>query len=454
MAPERVEGGATSDAPVSPAGTYRKVTRRLLPFLFACYVAAYLDRVNVGFAKLQMQADLAFSDTVYGLAAGIFFVGYFLFEVPSNVLLHRLGARVWIARIMVSWGLVSALTLAVRSPTAFYVVRFLLGVAEAGFFPGVVLYFTYWYPARYRARVVALLFTAVSVSGIVGGPASGAILKGLAGAHGWAGWQWLFLLEAVPSIALGLWALHHLDDRIADARWLTAGEKAILERGLAAERTPEGATRAAHAVGEALGEPRVWILGAIYFCLVSGVYAISFWLPQIVRNTGVKDLLAVGALSAVPWAGGAIAMVVWGRRSDATGERRWHVAIASFVGAGALVASTWFVRDTALSLLSLTVATAGILSTLPVFWTVPTSLLAGTATAVAIAWVNSIGNLGGFAAPYLVGWLNDRTGSSAPALYVLAALLALGGVLLLLVARPRPTVDTHDGIGHRRPARA
>jgi D-galactonate transporter len=410
---------------------YGRVSRRLLPFLFLCYVAAYLDRVNVGFAKLQMQADLALSDTVYGIGAGIFFVGYFLFEVPSNLLMERVGARRWIARIMISWGLVSAATMFATGPASFYVLRFLLGVAEAGFFPGVVLYLTYWYPAHRRARIVALFMSGVAVAGVLGGPLSGAIMAAFAGQAGLHGWQWLFLLEGIPSIALGIWTLFYLDDSIRAARWLGDADKAILEGALAAEAR----SKQHLPLRRVFASGTVWMLALVYFLFVMGLYGVSFWLPQLLKNSGVRDVFHIGLLTAIPYGVAAVAMVLAARHSDRSGERRWHTAIAGFAGAAGLAAATLYAHDTVLALAALSVATAGILTTFPIFWSLPTALLGGTAAAAGIALVNSVGNLAGFASPYLVGAIRDATGSTAPGMMVLAASLVLGGLLVLARGR-------------------
>ena len=420
-----VSAGPTT---ASEAAAYAKVTWRLVPFLFVCYIVSWLDRVNVGFAKLQMQSDLKFSDTVYGLGAGIFFIGYFLFEVPSNMILHRAGARLWIARIMITWGIISSAMMYASSAMSFYVLRFLIGVAEAGFFPGIILYLTYWYPARRRGRIVALFLTAISATSVVGGPLSGWILKNLNGANGWAGWQWLFLVEGVPSIVMGVWTLFYLDDTIRGSKWLSDAEKQILERNIAAEN----ADKSSHSLGHAFGDPKVWLLAFVYFCFVSGLYAISFWLPQIIKNTGVKDPLDIGLLTAIPWGLGAIGMLLWGHSSDRGGERRWHAALAGFIGGVGMLISTAYGKNTIASMAALTVATFGILATLPVFWALPTAFLAGGAAAAGIAWINSVGNLGGFVAPFLVGWLKDLTHGTAAGLYVLSGGLVLGGVLVLV----------------------
>ncbi|WP_342118476.1 MFS transporter [Pseudoduganella sp. OTU4001] len=406
---------------------YARVSWRLLPFLFVCYVVAYLDRVNIGFAKLQMQADLQLSDTVYGLGAGIFFIGYFLFEVPANLLMLRVGARRWIARIMVSWGLLSAAMMFTSSPTAFYALRFLLGVAEAGFFPGVIMYLTYWYPAQRRARIVAIFMSGVAVAGVVGGPLSGWIMSHFAGHAGLAGWQWLFLLEGLPAVALGVATLAYLDDGIDDARWLDDDEKALLKHQL--ER--EAQQRAPWSLRHVFGSSRVWILALVYFLFVMGLYGVGFWLPQLIRNAGVQDVLDVGLLTAIPYSVAALAMIVIARHSDRSGERRWHAALPALVGAAGLVASTHYASNPMLALAALSVATAGILSTFPVFWSIPTGMLSGSAAAAGIAMINSLGNLAGFASPYMVGAIKDATRSTASGMMLLAASMVAGGLLVL-----------------------
>nr|WP_289814760.1 MFS transporter [Paraburkholderia caribensis] len=393
------------------------------------YVVAYLDRVNVGFAKLGMSADLGLSDAVYGFGAGIFFIGYFIFEVPSNVILHRVGARVWIARIMVTWGIVSMLTMFVTTPTMFYVMRFLLGLAEAGFFPGIILYLTYWYPAHRRGRMTTWFMTAIAISGVVGGPISGYILKAFDGANGWHGWQWLFLLEGIPSIVVGILVFVVLDDRISKAKWLTKEERELLERNIAAE----DATKEDHAIGKVMLSPRVLMMSLIYFSFVMGLYGVSFWLPTIIKSTGVTDAFTIGLLSAIPFAAAVVAMVFVARSADRTRERRWHVAVPGFVGALGLVLSVVWAQNTTLAMAGLTLATMGILTTLPLFWSLPTSFLAGTGAAAGIALINSIGNLAGFLSPYAVGWLKQATAGNAAGMYMLAAFMVLGGVLAVSV---------------------
>jgi len=406
---------------------YAKVTRRLIPFLFLCYIVAFLDRVNVGFAKLQMQSDLRLSDTVYGAGAGIFFIGYFFFEVPSNLLMRKVGARFWIARIMITWGLVSAVTMFTRGALSFYGLRFLLGVAEAGFFPGVILYLTEWYPARRRARVVAWFMTAIAVTGVIGSPLSGWILQACSKAGGLAGWQWLFLLEGIPSVVVGVAVLFYLDNGVPAATWLSGVERQLLLANLEREER----TKRHMSVGQTLRNPWVLLFAAVYFCLCMGIYGIGFWLPQILKNTGVKDPFGIGLLTAIPYACATVAMVLAGKSSDLAGERRWHFAVVAAVAGLGLIVSTWFPTNVPLALAALSLATAGVLSSLPLAWTMPTALLAGSAAAAGIALVNSIGNLAGFVSPYLVGWISDRTHRLDTGLYVIAAFLFLGAILVL-----------------------
>ena len=421
------EGLATSDD--FETATYNKVGWRLIPFLLLCYVVAYLDRVNVGFAKLQMLQDLKFSETVYGLGAGIFFIGYFLFEVPSNVILHRVGARVWIARIMITWGVISAGMMFVESATSFYIMRFLLGVAEAGFFPGIILYLTYWYPAARRARMIALFMSAIALSGVIGGPLSGWIMQRFAGVNGLAGWQWLFILEGLPSVAVGIATFFYLDDRIDHAKWLTSDEKALLKRNIVIENNDKHEL----SVRAVFGEPRVWLMSLIYFTFVMGLYGVSFWLPTIIKGTGVKDALQIGLLTAIPYGSAVVAMILVSRSADRMRERRWHIAVPALFGAVGLVLSAVWGQNTVLAMTALTLATMGILTTLPLFWSLPTSFLAGAGAAAGIALINSVGNLAGFVSPFLVGWLKDMTQSTNAGMYMLAASMVFGVLLTLSV---------------------
>jgi MFS family permease len=330
---------------------------------------------------------------------------------------------------MVTWGIVSMLTMFVTTPTMFYVMRFLLGLAEAGFFPGIILYLTYWYPAHRRGRMTTWFMTAIAISGVVGGPISGYILKSFDGANGWHGWQWLFLLEGIPSIVVGILVFIVLDDRISKAKWLTQEERELLERNIAAE----DATKEDHAIGKVMLSPRVLMMSLIYFSFVMGLYGVSFWLPTIIKSTGVTDAFMIGLLSAIPFAAAVVAMVFVARSADRMRERRWHVAVPGFVGALGLVLSVVWAHDTMLAMTGLTLATMGILTTLPLFWSLPTSFLAGTGAAAGIALINSIGNLAGFLSPYAVGWLKQATATNAAGMYMLAAFMVLGGVLAVSV---------------------
>jgi D-galactonate transporter len=409
---------------------YRKVSWRLLPFLMLCYLVAYLDRVNVGFAKLQMLGDLRFSETIYGLGAGMFFIGYFFFEVPSNLMLHRLGARIWIGRIMISWGLVSAAFMFVRTPAMFYSLRFLLGIAEAGFFPGIILYLTYWFPSDRRARMITVFMTGIPIAGVIGAPLSGWIMQRFAGVNGWAGWQWLFVLEAIPALILGVVVMFYLDDGIRSARWLTTQEQEILERNIERDR----ATTFAHPSWAAVfSDGRMWWMCAIYFCCVIGQYGLTFWLPTLVQGAGVRGPLMIGVLTAVPYSAAVVAMLLSGRSADRRRERRWHYAVPSFVGAAALSMSALAGTHTGLAMLALTIAAMGILSTGPLFWSLPTAFLQGAAAAAGIAAINSIGNLAGFVSPYVVGWLKDTTHSTEAGMYVVSGAIIVGALTALAV---------------------
>ena len=428
-------GAASAQPSDFENATYRKLSWRLLPLLLLCYLVAYLDRVNVGFAKLQMLKELGFSETIYGLGAGIFFFGYFLFEVPSNLILHRVGARLWIARIMITWGIISAAMMFVTTPAMFYLLRFLLGAAEAGFFPGVILYLTYWYPARRRGRITSLFMTAVALSGVVGGPISGWILKNLDGAHGWQGWQWLFLLEGLPSVLVGLLVLAVLQNGIADARWLNEDERKLLTRNVAGE----DAAKEDAPLGRVLSSARVWHMSLIYFSFVVGLYGVGFWLPTIIKATGVADAFQIGVLSAIPYAGAVVAMLAVARSADRRGERRWHVALSGLAGAFGLVLAVAWAQDTLLAMAALTLATMGVLSAVPLFWSLPTALLTGAGAAAGIAMINSLGNLAGFLGPYAMGWLKDHTGSTGLGMYLLASFMLLGAALTLVL--PSHMVD-------------
>ncbi|WP_312757730.1 MFS transporter [Pantoea brenneri] len=411
--------------------TYRKIAWRLMPWLMLCYLCAYLDRVNVGFAKLQMMDDLSLSETVYGLGAGIFFIGYFFFEVPSNLILHRVGARRWIARIMITWGLISALFALVETAWQFYLLRFLLGIAEAGLAPGLLLYLTYWFPSYRRARMTVLWFIAIPLSGMIGGPLSGWIMATFAGFHGWAGWQWMFLLEAIPTIAMGVVVLLVLKDRVEQADWLDDEEK----RRVRADLDEDNQQKACHSTVKAfIADKRLWLLALIYFCVVMGQYALTFWLPTLVRNSGVSQPLHIGLLTSLPYLCAIIFMLLAGRSGDRHRERRWHLVIPMLVGLIGLSLATLMSHSVSLSLLSLCIAAAGILSASSLFWMLPTNLLGGVSAAAGIAAVNCIANLAGFFSPWLIGAITTATGSPATGMYFIAAVL-LGGALCVLRIR-------------------
>jgi ACS family tartrate transporter-like MFS transporter len=423
--------------------TLAKVTRRLIPFMFVLYIVAFVDRVNVGFAALQMNKDLGFSDAVYGFGAGIFFIGYFLFEVPSNLILERVGARVWIARIMITWGIISAAMFLVQGPISFYVLRFLLGFAEAGFFPGMILYLTYWFPARERARRVALFMTAIPIAGVVGSPISGALLT-LDGLAGLAGWQIMFLAEGIPAVILGFVVLFYMTDRPEEAGWLEPEERDWLRDALQRENRIKS-NHGEYTTRQALTNGKVWLLAAIYFGVVTSVYGVSLWLPLIIEDLSGFGAIAVGLLGAIPYIAGAIGMVLFARHSDATGERRWHVAIAAFVATVGLVL-TGATSSPVMEMAALTLAALGIYSTLATFWSLPTAFLSGTAAAAGIALINSFGNLGGFVGPYVVGYLSDATGSYYAGLLLLGALILIAGLLALVVQHERSLEEVEEVI--------
>ena len=408
----------------------RTVTWRLVPFLFLLYIVAYLDRINLGFAALQMQQQLGFTDTVYGLGAGVFFAGYFFFQVPSNLVLERVGAHRWIAVLMMTWGVISASMCLVSSVRSFYGLRFLLGAAEAGFFPGVILYLKSWIPARARARTVARFMTAAPLSGVVGGPLSGALL-GLHGKSGLAGWQWMFLLEGIPAIALGAMVWVYLVDRPALAGWLSVEQKEWLQTTLQREeeeaRTVSGTNPlAAFMMGQ------VWILALVYFGLNTVSYGMSMWLPNMIKSLSGVSNFVIGALSAIPYVAAALTMVVVGMHSDRSGERRWHTAVPAFAGAAALgVAANVTSTGPAIALIS--IAVLGVFSMMGPFWAMPTALLSGTAAAAGVAFINSVGNLGGFFGPYIIGVVRTSTGHFRGGLVVVGAALAMSGVFALAI---------------------
>jgi ACS family tartrate transporter-like MFS transporter len=403
-----------------------KAALRLIPLMGLLYVVSFLDRVNVSYAALTMNADIGLSASAYGLGAGIFFIGYFLFEVPSNLILHRIGARIWIARILVTWGLSAMAMAAVRGPLSFLIGRFLLGIAEAGFFPGMILYLTYWFPRAERGRIIGAFMLAIPVASVIGGPLSTTLLG--TSLFGLSGWQTMFIIEGLPAVVLGLVVAAALPDRPGSAPWLDERERRCLEALVARDEA------APARLVDGLLSGQVWRFATIYFGLVLGLYGFGFWAPQIIKSLGDLTNAQVGLISAIPYAFAAIGMFLWGRHSDATGERVWHVCAAAFVGAAGFLASA-LVTDPFVSLVALTFGAVGIYAALPVFWTLPTAALSGTAAASGIALVNSIGNLGGYMGPFAVGWLKDWTGGYAAGLLSLA--LALLGAGLLGLVTPK-----------------
>ena len=405
--------------------TYHKADVRLLPFLFLCYILAYLDRVNVGFAKLQMLKDLSMSDAAFATGAGIFFIGYFFFEVPSNVLLKKFGARMWIARIMISWGVISACMIFVRGEWSFYAMRFLLGLAEAGFFPGVIFYLTLWYPSKLRSSRTAWFVAAIAVSGVIGNPVSGWIMDKLSGVMNLAGWQWLFISEGLPSFLVGFWVIFYLDSSVEEAKWLTREEKALLASNLAAEDQH----KTEHKLIDAFTSGKVWVLCAIYFTLMIGLYGIAFWLPTIVKAFGIKGYFGVGLITAIPYGVAVVGMILLSQHSDKTGERRLHYVANVTAGALGLILSGVFASQPVLAIIFLSIGTLGVIGSMPLFWPLPSAFLAGTAAAAGIGIVNSVGNLGGYFGPNIPIWAKHVSSDPSAALYIIAAILLIGALL-------------------------
>ncbi|MEG1212086.1 MAG: MFS transporter [Leclercia sp.] len=405
----------------------RKITLRIVPFIMLLYFIAFLDRVNIGFAALTMNAELGFSPAVFGFGAGIFFLGYFLFEVPSNLILHKVGARIWIARVMITWGLVSGCMAFVQGTTSFYTLRFLLGVAEAGFFPGIILYLSYWFPAQKRAQVTAIFMAAAPISTALGSPISAALLE-MHGMMGFAGWQWMFVLEAVPAVILGVVVLFWLTDRPEKAKWLSEEERGWLIGTLQREQASKQAT-AQHSVWKGLLDKRVLALSLVYFGTSAGLYTLGIWSPQIIKTLGVSSM-TVGLLNAIPAVIAVVAMVLWARHSDKTGDRAWHVIAACIVAAAGL-----FMAGNAASIvgviLALTIVNCGISASKPPLWSMPTLFLSGSAAAAGIATINSLGNLGGFVGPFMIGLIKQQTGSYSWGLWFVAGLLILSSLVVL-----------------------
>jgi ACS family tartrate transporter-like MFS transporter len=427
---------AVSEVAADPSAVViPRVIRRLIPFIFLCYVVAYVDRVNIGFAQRDLQRDLGLSDAVYGLGGGLFFLGYCLFEVPSNLVLERVGARLWIARIMIVWGLVSMAMMFVVGQWSFYALRVLLGIAEAGFFPGMVLYLTYWIPAAERARTGALFMTAAPVAVLIGSPVSAALLA-LDGRLGLAGWQWLFLIEGLPAVVLGIVALWYLTDRPEQAEWLAPGERAWLSDVMARERAERSARQTGSEL-HALLSGRVLLLSFIYFLNTLVTYGILLWLPRILRDASGFEEAKLSAITMIPFAVALVGMVLIARHSDRTGERKGHVAACALTGAIGLLFAAGFQHSVPLIVLSFTLSQLGQRSVQGVFWAIPPIFLGGTAAAAGIALINSIGNLGGFVGPTVMGWLRQTSGTYTQGLMVLAGALVLEAILVMTLRLPR-----------------
>lgn len=420
--------------------TLRKITWRIVPFIMILYLIAYIDRVNIGFAALTMKEDLGFTASILGFGAGIFFLGYFLFEVPSNVILHKVGARIWIARVMLTWGVIAGGMAFVDSSTSFYVMRFLLGVAEAGFFPGIILYLSYWFPARHRAGVIAMFMAAAPIAVAIGSPISAALLQ-MDGIWGFSGWQWMFVIEAIPAVILGFVVFFYMTDKPEKATWLKEDERNWLVKTMQEEDVGKNSNQH-HSILRGLINPRVLALALVYFGTSAGLYTLSIWAPQIIKDLGVSSM-TVGLVNAIPPIISVVAMVLWSRHSDRTGERTWHVAIACMLAAIGLVIAASTHNMIGL-IAALTIVNVGISCSKPPLWSMPTLFLSGTAAATGIATINSIGNLGGFAGPVMIGWIKDQTGNYTGGLYFVAGLLLLSTVLTLILSmtnKPRAAVS-------------
>src|ERR1700731_2216359 len=421
--------------PTAVTKLFSKISWRILPFLMLCYVIAFLDRINIGYAQLQMKQTLTFSDATYGFGAGIFFIGYFLFEVPSNLLLERIGVRKTLLRIMFTWGIVSTAMAFVQTPMQFYIARFLLGVLEAGFFPGIILYLTYWYPSARRGQIIALFLAATAIASVIAGPLSGATMKYFNDIEGWHGWQWLFISQGLPASILGLVAYFYLQDKPEDAKWLSPGGKTALRFPL--DHDHKDVESASHAgFFQMLADPKVYGLSFTYFLLLGATYTMVFWIPSLIKSWGVADLFHVGLLATLPQIAGIIGTILMGRHSDKTRERRWHYATCVAVAAIGLLAITFSQGNLLPSLLGLTLAGLGFVSATPLFFTTTTEYLSKASAAGGIALISSLGNLGPAVAPSVTGYITATTGSSLFSTYLVVAAYLLSGLLLLILVRP------------------
>jgi len=432
-------GGAPATATLD--GAYRKITLRLIPFLAILWILAWLDRVNIGFAKLQMLDDLKFSEAIYGLGAGIFFLGYFFFEVPSNILLEKFGAKKTIMRITIGWGVTSMLMMLVTTPGMFYFLRFLLGVFEAGFYPGIVLYLTYWYPTDRRAKAFGIFMSASALAGIIGGPLAGAIMTNLAGVNGWNGWQWLFLLEGIPSVIAGIVTYFYLTDKPEQANWLTAEERRLVHEDL--EKDSQGLGHREHNIMAGLKDRRVWLLIAIYFCLLCGNSTLTFWAPSVIRDVGFPSPVTIGYIAAFAYLLGACGMIWNGAHSDRHQEVRYHFGIAALLGSIGMLVLGLFINTSAIpALAAMTLGIVGTMSAIPVFWQLPGRFLSGTAAAAGIALINSIANLAGAGSPYMMGLIKTATGTQAIGWFIIAGIQLIAVVLVLKFI---PKLPAHEG---------
>ena len=403
---------------------YRRAFWRIVPLLMACYTVSYLNRINIGFAKLQMSATLGLSESVFGVGAGVFFIGYFIFGLPSNLFMQRIGARRWIGCLMIVWGVISSCFALVRTPLEFGIVGFLLGTVEAGFYPGVIVYLASWFPAGQRARILALFMSAIPIAGIVGNPLSGWIIDTFGLVAHLLGWQWMFLIEAMPAVLFGVVVILTLDDGISSAKWLTNSERQMLSEEIkadAAERSLEAVP-----ITAVIKDGRLWLMCFIYFTFVVGQYGLTFWMPTLIHGTGVNQNTRIGWLSAIPFVCAVIAMNLCGRSADKHRERRWHVIVPALAGAAGFCVAASFSHNTVVSVMALSVAAAGVLTCAPLFWSLPTAFLAGAAAAAGVAIINSIGNLAGFASPVMIGRLRDITHNSQSGMYALASIMVAG----------------------------
>jgi MFS family permease len=416
---------------------FSKIDWRIIPLLLIAYMIAYLDRINIGYAQLQMKQTLPFDDAVYGLGAGIFFVGYFLFEVPSNLLLERIGARKTLLRIMVLWGLAACAMMFVSTPSQFYVVRFLLGAFEAGFFPGVILYFTYWYPSARRGQVIAIFMSATTIVSVIAGPLCGFILKYFDGFNGLHGWQWLFLVQGAPAVILGVLVYVFLEDKPAQAAWLSKADKATLDDAFQHD-VKDVESEADATFWQMLRDPKAYMLALVYFLLLGATYTMVFWLPTLIHSWGVKDLFLVGIYAGIPNAAGVIGMIMIGRHSDKRHERRWHFAACVAIAALGLFITTLLQGNLAGSILALSFAVIGIASATPLFFALTSEYLSAGAAAGGLAFVSSLGNLGPAVSPSINGLILRATGDNIYSMYFVMSLYLLSGVLLLLAIRPAP----------------